>query len=378
MPSAAPVSIRGTGAVCAAGHGVDALWRAVLLGAPLAELVTRYDAAALTTRRAALIPTPPRASASHRAAAYAIDAIIEATRGDVPREAALFVGTSLGATDAWEPWHRAHSLGHALPPPRDTAHADTAYAVADALSLRGPTVTVSTACTSSSAALVEAADAIRLGEIDEALVVGVDVLGPFAHAGFDRLGALAPDDRAPSPFGLGRRGMWLGEAAAAIHLSRDGTPIARFLGGGVGCDGVHMTAPDREGGGLSRAILAALRDADLNPGDVAWVSAHATSTPFNDAMESAALTATLGASVVAHGAKPVTGHTLGACGALEAILAIEALRHGLRPPTRATAEVDPALAVTLDREPAAMTGAVALSLNSAMAGHNTAVLLGLP
>ncbi|MEZ4408089.1 MAG: beta-ketoacyl synthase N-terminal-like domain-containing protein [Polyangiales bacterium] len=221
MPSAAPVSIRGTGAVSAAGHGVDALWRAVLDGSPLAQRVTRYDTAALSTRRAALIPSAPRATASHRAAAYAIDALHEATRGDLPRDAALFVGTSLGATDAWEPWHRAHALGRELPPPRDTTHADTARAVADALSLRGPVVTVSTACTSSSAALIEAADAIRLGEVDDALVVGVDVLGLFVHAGFDRLGALSPDEHAPAPFGLGRRGMWLGEAAATRS-----TPLA--------------------------------------------------------------------------------------------------------------------------------------------------------
>lgn len=378
MPSAAPVSIRGTGAVSAAGRGVDSLWRAVLDGAPLALPVTRYDVSALSTRRAALIPSAPRATASHRAAAYAIDAVHEATRGDLPRGAALFVGTSLGATDAWEPWHRARALGRELPPPRDTAHADTARAVADALSLRGPVVTVSTACTSSSAALIEAADAIRLGEVDDALVVGVDVLGLFVHAGFDRLGALSPDDRAPAPFGLGRRGMWLGEAAAAIHLSREGTPIARYLGGGIGSDGVHMTAPDREGRGLARAISSALRDAELTAGDIAWVSAHATSTAFNDAMESAAFAAALGGGVVVHGAKPVTGHTLGACGALEVILAIEALRRGVRPPTRATLELDPALAVTLDREPVAMSGSVALSVNSAMAGHNTAVLVGLP
>lgn len=380
MP-ALPVSIVGTGAVTAAGHGVTALWQAILTGVPLARRVSpdRYDTKYLNTRTAALIDSPPRHGLSHRAAGYALDAIEEATHGDLHPNTALFVGTSLGPIDLWEPWHSALCLNQNVSAPSETLHGDTARVISNALSLNGPAVTFSTACTSSSAALIEAVDALRLGEIDNALVVGVDVITPFVHTGFDRLGALAPDDSPPSPFGLDRNGMWLGEAAVAIVLSRDDKhPLAtvKILGGGYGTDGVHMTAPDREGKGLSRAIEQALGEASVCSTDIGWVSAHATATVFNDAMEATAFAKTLPPGVKVHGAKPVTGHTLGACGALEILLSVEVLRRSLCPPTVTTRRLDPALGVHLDADVTALDRDVVLTVNSAMAGHNTAVLLG--
>lgn len=239
---------------------------------------------------------------------------------------------------------------------------------------------MSTACTSSASALIQAADAVRLGEVERALVVGVDVLCRFVHAGFDRLGALTPEHLTPRPFCADRAGMWLGEGAAAVLVVREGAGVARYLGGGAAGDGVHMTAPDRAGGGLHRASTRALREAGVAPGNVAWVSAHATSTRFNDAMEAAGLARVFGAELPpVHGAKPVLGHTLGASGLLEVVLCVEALRRRERPPTHAPTPPDPALAhVPVDRAPAAMAPGVALSLNSAMAGHNTAIVLGAP
>ncbi|MFO0627921.1 MAG: hypothetical protein U0325_20260 [Polyangiales bacterium] len=160
-----------------------------------------------------------------------------------------------------------------------------------------------------------------------------------------------------------------------MHLGR-AKGVGALWGGASAVDGVHMTAPDRTGDGLRRAILAALRDAACAPGDVAWISAHATCTRHNDAMEAAALRAVFGEAVPpVHGAKPVLGHTLGACGVIEATLALLALRHGVRPPTR-TGAPDPSLpAVPLDADAGVMGPGVALSLNAAMGGHNTALVL---
>ncbi|MFO0601973.1 MAG: beta-ketoacyl synthase N-terminal-like domain-containing protein [Polyangiales bacterium] len=389
MPRALPpVTLRRFGAVTAAGLGLDSFWRAVAAAEPLARPVARYDVTGLAVRRAALVPADvwrdveARRPGVPRAAALALAAVDDALGGEAPDpDTALFLGTSLGGVDAWEPWHAALVRGEAMrDAPACAGHDDVAPLVARALGLRGPAVTVSTACTSSAAALMMAADAVRLGECERALVVGVDVLGRFVHAGFDRLGALTPDALAPRPFCADRAGMWLGEAAAAVLVTRDGPGVARYLGGGAAGDGVHMTAPDREGGGLARAVERSLAEAGLGPDAVCWVSAHATSTRFNDAMEAAGLARVFGSRVPpTHGAKPVVGHTLGASGLLEAALCAEALVRGVRPPTHAPGATDPALAhVPVDRAAAPMGAGVALSLNSAMAGHNTAVVLGAP
>lgn len=367
-----PVSILGVGAVSAAGDGVRALWEAVLRAEPLARPVTRYDTAGLGTRVAALHP------GGLDPLAMCLTAAREALGGnDIEPDAALLVGTSLGGTARWEAWHRALAEGAPGPAPAVATHDDLAPAVAAALGLRGPALTLSTACTSGAAALLTALDLLRDGEAREALVIGVDTLGTFVHAGFDRLGALSPDALPPAPFAADRAGLWLGEGCAAMRLGRaKGLGVLR--GGAAAVDGVHMTAPDRAGGGLRRAIEAALRDAGCGPDEVAWVSAHATCTRHNDAMEAAALRGVFGDAVPpVHGAKPVLGHTLGACGVIEATLALLALRHGVRPPTPGRA-LDPALpALPLDAAPRPMGPGVALSLNAAMGGHNTALVIGV-
>lgn len=387
MPHALPpVTLQRAGAVTAAGLGVEALWRAVSAATPLARAVERYRTDDLSVRRAALVDDAlwrrfdARWPAFERSVQLALAAVDDALAGDaLPPDTALFLGTSLGGVSSWEPWHDALARGDALPPAPDcVGHGDTAAHVARALGLRGEVVTVSTACTSSASALLQAADAVRLGEVERALVVGVDVLCRFVHAGFDRLGALTPEHLTPRPFCADRAGLWLGEGAAAVVVTGRGAGVARYLGGGSAGDGVHMTAPDREGGGLQRAATRALAEAGLSPAEVAWVSAHATSTRFNDAMEAAGLARVFGDDgPPVHGAKPVLGHTLGASGLLEVILCVEALRRRERPPTHAPTPHDPALArVSVDRAPAVMGPGVALSLNSAMAGHNTAIVVG--
>jgi 3-oxoacyl-[acyl-carrier-protein] synthase II len=376
------------GAVTAAGVGVEALWRAVVAAQPLAQPVERYRTDDLAVRRAALVSDAlwrrfeARWPATDRAVQLALAAVDDALGStSLPSDTALFLGTSLGGVSSWEPWHAALSCGDVpLPPPACAGHGEVAPQVALALGLRGEVVTVSTACTSSAAALMQAVDALRLGEVERALVVGVDVLSRFVHAGFDRLGALTPDSRTPRPFGADRAGMWLGEGAAAVLVTRDGDGVARYLGGGSAGDGVHMTAPDREAGGLVRAVTRCFAEAGISPQDIAWVSAHATATRFNDAMEAAGLARVFGDQVPpVHGAKPVLGHTLGASGIVEVVLAVEALRRRERPPTHAPGPRDPHLAhVPIDVTVATMTPGVALSLNSAMAGHNTAIVLEAP
>lgn len=380
-PAPHAIAVLGVGASTAAGAGMEALWTATLGAPSLARPVTRYDVRGLRTTRAALLRDDHDAAlrarwpGEERVIALCLEAIAEATQGArLDPDLALYVGTSLGGVDAWEPWHRALVDCVELAPPACGAHDEVAPRLAAKLGLRGPAITVSTACTSGATALILAADALRDGAHPGALVVAVDVLGAFVHSGFDRLGALSPDELEPAPFAPTRSGLWLGEGSAAMLLGR-GVGVANYLGGATAYDGVHMTAPDREGRGLRRAIVAALRDARLSTRDVALLSAHGTGTVHNDAMERAAFASVFGEDIPpVHALKPVTGHTLGASGLIEAAMCVRALREGLRPPTRNSLG-DNGI-VRTDTSARALSGGVALSVNAAMAGHNAAVLLG--
>ncbi|MGK3991741.1 beta-ketoacyl synthase N-terminal-like domain-containing protein [Sorangium sp. So ce1024] len=229
---------------------------------------------------------------------------------------------------------------------------------------------------------------------DLVLAGGYDALSVFVAAGFEALRATTASR--PRPFRLGRDGMALGEGAAVVALVREerrrGAPVtARVAGFGASTDAVHITAPDRTGSGLLRAGAAALADAGWPASRVGLVSAHATATPYNDAMESRAIAAlfaaprpadgsdappcALAAPPVVHPFKAQIGHTLGAAGALEALAAAAALTGRVAPPAASEGELDPdASALLLERaEPRPLDAA--LKLSAAFGGANAALLL---
>ncbi|WP_437964971.1 beta-ketoacyl synthase N-terminal-like domain-containing protein [Sorangium sp. So ce260] len=229
---------------------------------------------------------------------------------------------------------------------------------------------------------------------DLVLAGGYDALSTFVAAGFEALRATTASRS--RPFRLGRDGMALGEGAAVVALVRDdrrrGAPaMARVAGFGASTDAVHITAPDRTGSGLMRAGAAALADAGWPASRVGLVSAHATATPYNDAMESRAIAALLappsppegpgepaGAHLhppVVHPFKAQIGHTLGAAGVLETLAAASALAASIAPPAASEGELDPdAPALLLERaEPRPLSAA--LKLSAAFGGANAALLL---
>src|SRR5262249_22189236 len=202
--------------------------------------------------------------------------------------------------------------------------------VAAAVRARGPVVTTQLACASGTQAVALATEWVRAGRADVVLAGGSDLLCRFVVAGFNCLRATAEVAR---PFDRDRQGLVLGEGAAivvveeAVHAERRGATVrAQVLGTGAAADAVHMTAPDREGGGVVRAVLAALADAGLPPSAVDFVSAHGTGTSFNDAMEARALVRLFGERATpVNSIKGAIGHTLGAAGAFEAVLCAEVL-----------------------------------------------------
>jgi 3-oxoacyl-[acyl-carrier-protein] synthase-1 len=181
--------------------------------------------------------------------------------------------------------------------------------------LQGPAFTVSTACSSSAKALVSARRLLRLGVCDAVLAGGVDTLCAFTLRGFSALGALSPEPCLP--FSPNRKGINIGEAAAFFVLRRDRGPV-RLLGAGETSDAHNISAPLPGGEGARQAMTAALRDAGVEPYQIDYVNLHGTGTPQNDAMEARAMSEVFPGGAACSSTKPLTGHTLGAAGALEA------------------------------------------------------------
>lgn len=223
-----------------------------------------------------------------------------------------------------------------------------AAAVSMALDARGGARTVVSACASGTESIANAFEHLQLGLADVVVAGGTEsVIHPLPIAAFAAMQALSKrnDDpaRASRPYDRDRDGFVLGEGAATIiletkeHAEKRGAKIyAELVGSGVTSDSYHITAPDPEGLGASRAVLAALRQANASPEDVTHINAHATSTPVGDIAEYAALKSVFGdrvGKIPVSATKAATGHLLGGTGALEAVFAILAVHHRIAPPT---------------------------------------------
>jgi 3-oxoacyl-[acyl-carrier-protein] synthase II len=256
--------------------------------------------------------------------------------------------------------------------------------------LRGPSHSVASACAAGADAIGAAARLIRTGEADAVVTGGAEAgLTPLARAAFGNMGALSPSG-VSRPFDARRDGFVMGEGAGVLVLedaevaARRGRPVlGEVLGFGAGSDAHHITAPQPEGIGAARAIAKALEDAGIGPDDLDYVNAHGTSTPLNDRAETMALERALGEAakrVPVSSTKSVTGHLLGAAGAVEAVLTLLALRDGVIPPTVGWEEREEGM--DLDYVPQARPleakeadGAVAISNAFGFGGHNAVVCL---
>jgi 3-oxoacyl-[acyl-carrier-protein] synthase-1 len=189
-----------------------------------------------------------------------------------------------------------------------------------ALGLTGPMLVISTACSSSAKALSSAARLLAADLCDAVLVGGVDSLCQLTVAGFNALGLVAPS--LCQPMSANRAGITIGEGAALFLMTRkqDGPNPVALLGVGETSDAHHPSAPHPEGRGAIAAMEQALVRADLGPKDIAYLNLHGTATPLNDAMEAKAVAAVLGTDTPVSSTKPLTGHALGAAGALEAAI----------------------------------------------------------
>jgi 3-oxoacyl-[acyl-carrier-protein] synthase-1 len=246
------------------------------------------------------------------------------------------------------------------------------------LDVTGPAYTVSTACTSSTKALISARNLLRFDLCDAVLAGGVDSLCRLTINGFTALESATPE--LTNPMSRNRKGINIGEAAALMLLTRDESPV-QLLGAGESSDAYHLSAPDPSGRGAETAIRAALADAGLAAEAIDYVNMHATATPRNDEMESQVLDRVFPRGVACSGTKPLTGHTLGAAGATEAALCwLSITGDGRLPPHVWDGAIDPGLAhlqLTLPGQQFTTgRGRMCLSNSFAFGGNNACLILG--
>ena len=314
-----------------------------------------------------------------------------AGRYDGSPDLAVVVGTTMGDVSQFEQERARHP-----DLPADDADVATlasrplsimAHGVANMYRLRGPVVTVPAACAAGNYAVGLAASILARGEARAALAIGCEAFSRLAFVGFSRMRAMSPDTC--RPFSRGRPGLLLGEGAAAILLEtessareRNAEPLAFLDGFGLSCDAFHITGPRQDGAGAAAAMEQALRRAGLRPEDIDYLNAHGTGTALNDRMESVAIHKVFGdraRQLPVSSIKALTGHTLGAAGAIEAVASILALSHGVIPPTWNWVESDPECDIDcVPNEPRRVKLRHVLSNSYAFGGNNSSLVLSSP
>ncbi|MHC4960326.1 MAG: beta-ketoacyl-[acyl-carrier-protein] synthase family protein [Planctomycetota bacterium] len=387
------VAVTGIGAVSAFGWGTDRLRDGLLSGASAATTLTVFDPEGHRTRIAAQVPgrgPDERARVkSERFAAFAVaEALGQAGLSPLPPDSGVFFGSTTGGMLETESFYRRlrDRPDRIVPTWPIASQQNNAPAdhVARRFGVRGPVVTIGSACAAGSMALECALDALRSGEIEAAIAGGADELCRLTYAGFNSLRAV---DAEPSrPFRAERRGLTMGEGAAALVLeplekarTRGATILAELAGTASTCDAGHMTAPAEDGRGAAEAIRRALEDAGVVPDEVAFINAHGTGTRHNDPAETAAFAAVFGerlARIPVTSSKAAIGHLLGASGAIEAVATVVGLARREVHPTAGSGPPDPELPVDLvtGRARALADPVAALSTSLGFGGANAAVV----
>ncbi|MEV0276757.1 beta-ketoacyl-[acyl-carrier-protein] synthase family protein [Streptomyces sp. NPDC050610] len=399
------VVIASVGAITPHGSSAEALWDGVRAGRVAISPVRRLPMGHYQTALGGEVTEPcspgydyaPGSEARDRSVDYALAAAEEAMArsglqpgADIPAERwGIAYGTCHGGWRSAELALREVQEGgtpdwrrYTFVPPQGAAEALSA-----AFGLKGPVLSVNTACASSAHALAHALEVIRAGAADAMLVGGSDAFTESAFAGFSSLWSLSP--RPAAPYSKDRSGLTLGEGSGMLLLlsrqavERTGAPvIAEMLGYGLSADGYHPTAPHPEGEGAARGLRSALASSGLTPDDVRYINGHGTGTEKNDSAESNAVRTALGEAaekLSMSSTKSMIGHLLGAAGAVEGIVTVLALRDQIAPPTASFTGPDPQCGL----DPVPGTGRplvldTALSNNFGFAGANATVAFARP
>jgi 3-oxoacyl-[acyl-carrier-protein] synthase II len=361
------VVVTGVGAVTPLGNTAEETWEAICKGESGIGAITHFDTSGFSTRIAAEVKgfEPEKYiekkeckkmdTCIHYAIAASIMAVenasIQITAANTHRTGVI-IGSGIGGLATTE---RYYAILLERGPSRIspfffpmTLPNMAAGQVAIHLGARGPNSCVTTACAAANHAIGDAYKIIQRGDADVMIAGGTEaVITPLAVAAFGNMKALSTrnDDpkRASRPFDRDRDGFVMGEGAGILVLEerqqaqqRGARIYAEIVGYGMTGDAFHMTTPDPEAEGVSRCIKMALADARIRPGEVEYINAHGTSTPYNDKHETLAIKQVFGEHayhLAVSSTKSMTGHLLGAAGGIEAIFTVLAIYHGVVPPT---------------------------------------------
>lgn len=407
------VVITGLGALTPVGNNVSEFWNNLLKGVSGADSISRFDASQFKTQFACEVknfePTDfldrKEARRLDMYAIYALVAVSQAmSDADVDLEnidldrAGVIWGSGIGGLDTFLKECGDFAKGSGVPRfnpffiPKMIADIAAGH-ISIKYGFRGPNYATVSACASSTHALIDAFNYIRWGKADMFITGGSEAsINEAGVGGFNAMQALSTRNESPSsasrPFDKDRDGFVLGEGAGAIilenyeHAKRRGAKIyAEVVGGGMTADAHHITAPHPEGLGAMNVMRLAIQDAELSPQDVDYVNVHGTSTPLGDIAEIKAIQSVFGEhakQLNISSTKSMTGHLLGAAGAIEAIASILSVKHNIVPPTINHSTIDPDLDPTLNytfNKAQERTVNVAISNTFGFGGHNACIMV---
>jgi len=361
------VVVTGLGCVSPLANDVSTTWRNILDGKSGADLITHYDTTDYVCKIAAEVKGfngkelfgPKESRRMDNCTQFALsagqqaleDAQLEINEANRDRIGAV-VGTGIGGIQTlYNEFNNFTTRGPSRVSPflvpmmlPDTPGSNLAIK----LGMRGTNIAVVSACATGTNAVGEASEIIRRGQADAMLAGGCEAaIVPLAMASLSKMGAMSTYDgdpaRASRPFNQDRTGFVMGEGGAILvleslehALSRGAKILAEVVGYGSTNDAFHISAPAENGSGAAVCMRMALESADLQPGDIDYINAHGTGTPLNDRSETAAIKSAFGEiayQVPVSSTKSMTGHLLGAAGALEAVFAVKVIQDNILPPT---------------------------------------------
>jgi 3-oxoacyl-[acyl-carrier-protein] synthase II len=403
------VAVTGIGAVTPIGHGAGGLWAGVVADRSAVRAIDRFDASPFPSRVAAQVDDfepadhldPRRARRLDRFSQMAVASARMASEqagwtdaaARTPDRTGVWIGSALGGVAFGEEQHAAYVASgvRAVSPTLATAVFGGAGAANVAIDqgLRGPAIGNANSCASGTVAIGQAFQAVRSGVVDAALAGGSEApLAPLTFGAFAMIRVLSTrnDDPAAAsrPFDVDRDGFVMGEGAAVLALEawdvaagRGAEILGEIAGFGASTDAHHLTAPLPSGEAAAAAVTTALADGGIEPGEIGYVNAHASSTQLNELAEARALHLALGPvarEVPVSGTKGLYGHALGASGAMEAAITVMALCHGLLPGTCNLAQLDPRCDLSVLQDPLPTRPAAALSTSFGFGGMNAALV----
>mmetsp|Transcript_25142 Transcript_25142/g.45423 ORF Transcript_25142/g.45423 Transcript_25142/m.45423 type:complete len:466 (-) Transcript_25142:60-1457(-) len=419
VPDSKRVVVTGLGVISGCGIGADDFFQACLDGKSSLDVVKRFDISAYPCQIASEVPdemfvatdhfvNPKNAKSNdrytHFAVAAARQALKDAGVGDTPEtlenpeRLGVMVGSAFGGMETFE----KETLKLAQKPERPKVSPFTIPAllgntasgvIGIETGAQGPNYGIVSACASASHAIGEAMGMIIDGHADMMLAGGSEAtITPLCFAGFCAMKAMNTEYNdnpkgGSRPFDAGRGGFIMGEGAGVILVEslesakkRGADIYCELVGYGATCDAHHITTPAPEGRGLAKAMEMALKMSGMDKTEVSYINAHGTSTAYNDKFETMAIKTVFGdhainKKMVVSSTKCVTGHTLGAAGGLEAIVAAKAIKHNVVPPTINYETPDPECDLDyVPNEKREMEVTGAMSTNLGFGGHNAAIL----